>query len=716
MALRPFDEMSFHPDMEKLVGILCEKTQSQNQQFFRVLTTFHFAMMASQMRVKIRTHERGDIPVNMYACNLATSGAGKGFSQNILENEITHHFRNNFLESFNTIAEVELERIAFKRASRNNEPEEDVKARVMKEFESLGKYIYSFDSGTTPAVKQMRHKLLMANAGSVNLIIDEIGSNLLGNQEVLTTYLELYDVGAVREKLIKNTAESVRSEEIIGRTPTNLLMFGTPNKLLDGGKIEEEFISMLETGYARRCFFSYGRDSTKDLTMSAQEVYDLMTNKATSTYMEDFSEKLGMLSDMSNMHTVLTMDKDTALAIIEYRLYCEKLADAMPSHEEQRKAEMSHRYFKALKAAGAYAFIDGSPTLTMGHFENAVKLAEASGKAFDLLLSRERPYVKLAKYLADVKTPCTQPDLMEDLPFFKGSNSNRADMISMAVAWGYKNNHIIKKSYDDGVEFISGEALEVTDLNKLIVSYTRNSDMTSGYKNDYAPWTQLPTLMNTAGFHWLNHHVQGGYRNEENAINGFNMVVLDIDGTMNLKTAKNLLKQYTALYYTTKSHTDEVNRFRIVLPINYKLKMDRKEYSEFMKNLMSSLPFAVDESCAHRCKKWLSHDKHCEVVEGELFDVLPFIPKTSKDEERKARLATQGQMDNWERWILNNSGDGNRNVMLHRYAMSLVDNGFQLQEVLDKVKDLNSKMPDKLEEIELMNTVFVSVTKAIAGK
>jgi hypothetical protein len=716
MALRPFDEMSFHPDMERVVNILCEKTQSQNHLFFRVLTTFHFSMMASQMRTKIRTHERGDIPVNMYACNLATSGAGKGFSQNILENEITHHFREQFLESFGTIADVELERIAFKRAQRNNEPEDEVKLRVLKEFESLGKYIYSFDSGTTPAVKQMRHKLLMANAGSVNLIIDEIGSNLLGNQEVLTTYLELFDVGAVREKLIKNTAESVRSEEIIGRTPTNLLMFGTPNKLLDGGKIEEEFISMLETGYARRCFFSYGRDTNKDLSMTAQEVYDLMTNKATSTFMEDFSEKLGMRADMSNMHTILTMDKETALAVIEYRLYCEKLADEMPAHEEQKKAELSHRYFKALKAAGAYAFIDGSPTLTMEHFENAVKLAEASGKAFEMLLSRDRSYVKLANYLAAVGTPCTQPDLMEDLPFFKGSNGARADMISMAVAWGYKNNIIIKKSYDDGVEFISGEALKPTDLNKLIVSYTRNHDMTTGYQNQHAPWDQLPKLVNAPGFHWLNHHVQGGYRNEENAVPGFNMIVLDIDGTMNLKAAKNLLKDYKALYYTTKSHTDEVNRFRIVLPINYELKLDRKEYTEFMKNVMSSLPFAVDESCAHRCKKWLSHDQLCEVTDGDLFDVLPFIPKTSKDDERKARLATQGQLDNWERWILNNSGDGNRNTMLHRYAMSLVDNGFQLQQVLDKVKELNSKMPDKLEEIELMNTVFVTVTKALQGK
>lgn len=715
--LRPLDEMSFHPDMEKIVDILCEKTQSDHRLFFRVLTSFHFSMMASQMRVMIRTHDRGDIPVNMYALNLATSGAGKGFSTNILENEVTHHFRTNFLDNFDTIAEVELEKIVFKRQARDPDKDpETIKAQVYKEYESLGKYIYSFDSGTSPALKQMRQKLLMGKAGAMNLIIDEIGSNLLGNQEVLTTCLELYDVGAVREKLIKNTAENVRIEEIIGRTPTNVMLFGTPAKLLDGGKIEDEFNSMLETGYARRCFFSYSKEHKKLANLTALELYDLMTSKSTSAFLQQYSQKLGLLSDMSNMHKVLTMEKATAVALLEYKLNCDSIAQALPEHEEQRKAELSHRYFKVLKVAGAYAFVDDSDELTMQHLEYGIKLAEASGDAFSMLLSRDRNYVKLAKYLANIGTECTHPDLMEDLAFYKGSASQRNEMIVNATAWGYKNNTIIKKSFADGVEFISGEALKPTDLTKMIVSYTRNSDMTSGYANDHAPWEMLgPVLFNKAGFHWLSHHVHGGYRNEENAIPGFNMIVLDIDGTMSLKAAKSLLKDYKAIYYTTKSHSEEINRFRIILPTNFYLKMDAKEYKEFMKNVMASLPFVVDESSDHRCKKWLSHDGHCEYVDGELFDVLPYIPKTQKNEERQKRLQDQSSLDNWERWILNNSGDGNRNKMLHRYAMSLVDNGFKLEQIMEKVKDLNNKMPDKLDEQELITTIMVTVSKALTN-
>lgn len=714
--MKPIEEMAYHPDTEEVVKILCEKTQSTNQHFFRVLTTFHMSMIASQMRVLIRTHDRGDIPVNMYALNLATSGAGKGFSTNILENEVTHTFREQFLDHFPYTAEPALERLALKRSNRNSTLYEDELTKVKKEFESLGPLVYSFDSGTPAAVKQMRNKLLLAEAGSVNLIIDEIGSNLSTNGDVLTTFLELFDVGAIRQKITKVTAENVRHEEIHGKTPTNLMMFGTPAKLLDGGKTEEELTSLLETGYARRCWFSYGKESARNLNLTPDQVYDLMTNRTSSQFIDDFSEKLGLLADMSNMGTVLTMTKDTSLELIQYKLDCERKAHDMPEHEEQRKAELSHRYFKALKVAGAYAFIDGSPELTSSHLEYAIKLAEDSGAAFELLLARERPYVKLARYIANCGREMTQADLIQDLPSYKGSQAARNEMMQLAIAWGYKNSTIIKKAFTDGIEFIRGETLKKTNINEMLVAYTTNPNMTDGYVAARAPWVKLNNLLNKVGFHWLNHHVAGGYRNEENALPGFNMIVLDIDGTMNLGTAQMLLKEYSAIYYTTKRHTPETNRFRILLPCNYELKMDAKEYKEFMKNVMESLPFEVDESCAHRCKKWLSHDGHYETTEGEMFDVLPFIPKTSKNDERVSRLQSQQQMDNLERWVLNNSGDGNRNVMLHRYARLLIEAGKNFQEIHSSVQSLNEKMPDKLSDMEILGTIMQTVSKELNAR
>lgn len=713
--MKSFDEMGYHPTSEKLVEILCERTQNSNPLFFRVLVAYYFCMIASMMRTTIGTHDRGDIPVNIYALNLSTSGSGKGFSTNIMENEVINLFRSRFMEeTFPMMAQANLPKLAAKRAAKKGtDPDEELQ-RVEKEFEQLGALVFSFDSGTTAAVKQQRHKLLMADAGSLNLQIDEIGSNLIGNVEVLTQFLELYDVGRIKQKLVKNTSENVRNEEIDGRTPTNMMLFGTPSKLLNGSKTEEELYSMLETGYARRCLFGYSRAFNKGADLTPEQVYDMLTNKGNNTFIENLSGQLENLADAINVSKRLQVTKDVSLLLIEYRLKCERAAEEFREHEEIKKAEVSHRYFKALKLAGAYAFVDGSAFLTEDHLYQAIKLVEESGEAFNRLLTRDRNYVKLAKYIASVRGETTQADLVEDLPFYRGATGQKAEMMSLATAWGYKNSIIIKKTYADGIEFYRGETLKATNLDEMIVSY--GTQMAENYSNERPKFDQLHRLTQQPGYHWVAHHLLNGYRSEENAIPGFNMVVLDVDGGVNMSTVKLLLKNFKFLMYTTKSHTDENHRFRVILPINYELKLDSKDYKEFMANIYEWIPFDVDKVTNQRARKWMSHDGTFEYNDGELLDALPFIPKTSKNEERKQLMQSQQSMDNLERWVINNIGDGNRNNMLLRYAMILVDAGFDFEKIRIRVVGLNDKIADKLEESEILSTIMITVAKTISAK
>ncbi len=713
--MKSYDEMEFHPECERLVKILCGKTQNTNPLFFRVLVSYYFTLVASMMRCSIDTPDRGSIPVNMYAVNLAPSGAGKGHSINIIEEQVIDQFRDNFLNvTFPSLAEKNLARVAQQRAISKQTDIDGELERAKKEFESIGPLLFTFDSGTSPAVKQARHKLLLADAGSLNLQIDEIGNNLLSNAEVLSTFLELFDVGKIKQKLIKNTAENARYQEIIGRTPTNLMMFGTPSRLLMGGRTEEEFYAMLEEGYARRCFFGYLKQHTRNLDLTPQEILALRTDTSTTQFLENMSDHLGDLADMAYINRRLKMSDHVALLFIEYQTNCEKKAEQLPDHEEARKAELSHRYFKALKLSGAYAFIDESPEITEAHAYQAIKLAENSGMAFEALRTRDRPYVKLAKYIADVKRPLTQADLVEDLPFYKGSIAQKQEMMSLAIAYGYQNNILIKKSLNDGIEFVQGESLEQTNLSKLIVSYSRN--LAEGYRGEYAPFDKLHLLTQKDGLHWCNHHFNEEYRSEDKTVPGFNLVVLDVEDSINLSTAKILLKDYKALFYTTKRHTDTDNRFRIILPTNYELKLNAKDYKEFMENLFNWLPFDVDRATGQRARKWLSHNGHYEYQDGLLIDILQFIPKTSKNDTYKQQMLDQQGMDNLERWVINHVGDGNRNNMLLRYALVLVDAGFDFENIRQKLLTLNSKFSEPLEESEIMGTVMVTVSKSIAKR
>jgi len=700
---------------EKLVRILMKKTQNNNPLFFRVLVAYYFSKVASMMRTDIKTHDRGVIPVGMYALNLANSGHGKGHSTNIIEDQVINQFRDRFLnETFLAIAEKNLAKLAIKRAIKYSEDESDMLERIKKEFESLGTLAFSFDSGTTAAVKQMRHKLLMANAGSVNFEMDEIGSNLMANTEVLGTFLELYDVGKVKQKLIKNTTDNKRSEEIEGRTPTNMMLFGTPSKLLDGDKTEKEFYTMLETGYARRCIFGFTKHLSKRTELTAEEVYDMMTDQNSADYLDEISTKLGKLADVINFHSTLSMTKDVSLELIKYRLECEEISDSLKEHEEILKTEIAHRYYKVLKLSGTYAFIDGSHEITEDHLYSAIKLVEESGAAFKEILNRERPYVKLANYIADIGREVTQVDLVEDLPFYKGGESQKKDMMALAIAYGYKNNIIIKKAYSDGIEFLKGESMKVTDLDHMTISYSK--DLAQGYAADTAPFSALHKLVCLDDYNYTAHRFNEGHRASQNALPGFNLVIIDVDKGVSLSTAQLLLKDYKCFFATTKRHTDQENRFRIIFPLSHIVKLGATEYSKFMQNVFNWLPFPCDDQTKDIARKWSSFNGKYYYQEGELLDAMLFIPQTRKAEEQNRKVMDHQSLDNLERWFYLNTTLGNRSNQLIRYALALVDNGQSEQSINNAVMTFNTKLKEPLPEEEINGTIMITVAKAVTKR
>ena len=703
-----------HPAIEEITEVLCNRTQNTDKGFFRTEVAYFLAKMAACMRATIVTKDRGDIPVNIYALALATSGFGKGHSVNIMENDFIKGFKKRFMEdAMPVIAEKHLWEIANDRALRNGtDPNEEFES-VEKEFKRAGAYPFTFDSGTPPAVKQLRHKLLLANCGSINLQIDEIGSNLIGSTDVLTLFLELYDQGVVKQKLTKNTNDNIRAEEVDGKTPTNMLLFGTPSKLLDGGQTEEQFYSFLETGYARRCLFGYGQHDRKAFnTQTPEEIYKRLIQPTNLNAVTKWANQFHKLADPAIYGWKMTVDDDVAIRLLEYKIQCEKASDGMADHEEIRKAELSHRYFKVLKLAGAYAFIDESSEIEMEHLMQAILLVEESGKSFQTILNREKTYVKLAKYIAAVGTEVTHADLLEALPFYKSGNAARNEMITLAIAWGYKKHIVIKKFFIDGIEFFKGETLEETNISEMIVSYSDH--WAYNYLAERVPFDQLHLLTQTQGMHWANHGFKNGHRAEENVIAGFNMVVIDVDGGISLEAVHDLLKEYKFMTYTTKRHQTEGygDRFRVILPINYVLELDSNEYKEFMNNITNWLPFKTDEAANQRARKWETFDGEYHYnMDGEILDALKFIPKTTKNEQYKRSFQQVESLDNLERWFAQRIASGNRNNQMLKYAMALVDTGMELVDVSKQVHAFNDKLNNPLDRNEIDTTILVSVAK-----
>lgn len=535
---------------------------------------------------------------------------------------------------------------------------------------------------------------------------DEIGTNILKNEELFSVGLEAYDKGKIKQKITKNTAENARAEERDDPVPTNMMLFGTPSKLFNGGKEEQEFLSLLDTGYARRLLFGIGVKAS-DIKRTPEEIFDMLTDTTVDSEVKAISSYFGKLAERVNYKVQIKMPREVSILLIAYRLQCEESAERLPDYEDIKKAEMQHRFFKVLKLAAAYAFIDSVNTVSEDHLYNAIKLVEASGEAFNAILSRDKPYVKLAKYISTVDREVTFADLVEDLPFFRGSNSAKNELLQLAQAWGYKNNIIIRKYFSDGIEFLRGESLKETDLNELIVSYSQHEAY--GYEPAIVPFDKFDKLACLKGYHWCNHTFLDKHRHGEKVVEGFNTVIIDVDGEFPIDSARKMLDQYSCMFYTTKRHTEEVNRYRIVIPIKYHLKLSEKDFKEFMANIFEWLPFTVDEGTNQRCKKWLSNPGQHYFNNGELLDPMQFIPKTSKNEARLKQNAELGSMDNIERWFAKEMVNGQRNNTLAKFAFMLLDSGLDPADAEQRVIDFNNKLKDKLSQDELANTVIKSL-------
>jgi len=718
-----YSKFKHDPLCEQMTDIICSKIGTDVRSFFRVHIAYYMTQIASSMRAGIL--DPGQLssaqPINLYCVNLAPSGFGKGHSTHIMEEQVINQFRDAFLsKTWPTMVAHNLAQVADFRARKNQKDPQIVRVRLDKEFERCGNYHYSFSKTTEAAVHQMRDLLLLSKIGSINLQIDEIGSNLFKSKDALPAFLELYD-GKLKTNMTKNTVDSVRSEAEYGVTPTNVMLFGVPGALLDNGKNEIEFTEMLENGYARRCHFGYlsDEDYARELRLiTPAERLRLSKITDSDTSLDAIAEQLAELADPMKANMKLAMPDDTALMLFQYQNDCKERAFDMPAADTVAKTEMEHRHSKAKKLAGTYAFINGAPQVETQHMEAAIALTEESGDAFTRILHRDLAHVKLAKHLGDSPQELTKVSLREQLPYFKGSKQDRDEMLNEAIDWGYTNNIAIRRRFSNGVEFYSGTRLESNDLSQLRISYS--TEFTDNYTSTSIPWSLVSQFASTDDVHWINHHLENGfdnvgYRDGENCIPGFNMVVIDVDGETTIQAAKQVLADYKAFYYLTKRHTHEEHRFRILLPINYTLELSEDDFAGFMDNLYAWLPFTADDHTGQRSRKWLSNKGHHMYTDGKLLDALPFIPRTNMQAKYAERLVDLKNMGGLERWFLLNTsnGKGNRNNNLLRYAMLLVDGGLDAIGIRDQVLALNNKLPVPIPESRVDSTIMKTVSKKL---
>lgn len=739
-----FMEEHLNSNFENIVDILCNTTGNYDKAYARVVAMWGCALPITCMRMAIQTLDKGNIPMNVFAMCFAQSGYGKTYTVNTMES-LLKDFNSQFKKVMVASASANITKLSRRFSTLNGTTQNEEVERWEKTYHSLGPYPMVFDSGTSPAVKQLHQKLQIANSGSINLTMDEVGANLVANEDLFNALIELFDAGLIKQKLTKVTTESKRIDDITGSVPTNCLLFGNPSKVFDGGTTEQAIYSMLKMGYYRRSDMAYGQSQKQVRTdLTAEELYKKRVDPLTKQEKQDWQNRFAILADGSLLNFLVEEPESIGILRTEYQLFCERRALQYNEYEEDKKVELQNRWSRAIRKAGILCILDWLTdtstkqlVITKEHLLQGIYYTEACEDAFFRVLTKEPVYAKTVKYLSSINTSNedeykTHSELADIIPGYKTMATWIKTNNQMAKSWGLTHGYLVTTKLDGDIEFLGAKLLNKTNLDKIKLSISTN--LGTGYKNVILPFSgegsSIAKLVqssatgvegDTTPLHWVNHHLNNGNRRDDAVVQGFNCIVLDCDGDCTINTMKALLEDVSYILHTTKRNgLDGKERFRVIIPINYELKLDNYSYKELMKNILNLFPFKIDDAVCQRSHKWTTTPNSTVIINEpvdddnnhKLFDILPYIPHSKQCDERESRLKDNKSIKDFnklELWIyqaiVDGEGTGERNKNIFKYGMALKDNNESIEGIIRHINHLNDSLPDPLGEEEIKQII-----------
>lgn len=712
-----FASMKYHEGTKDLTKYLATRANSKDYHFIRVITAFYLGLVASTMRTNIVLPGNRPVPANIFALGLLPSGQGKGALTGEFERVILKPLVDTFSDTWKAKRETLILNEANSKANiLGTLPDEEEKP-IRKAIESLGEPFLFFEEGTSPAFKQNRSALIKVPYGALNYIVDEVFAVDGANSELMQDYIKTYDVGELKQKLIKHSSDTPRYVDSVGNIPpTNMLLFGTGSQL-DNPTIHSDLMVKLEGGLARRTLFAFSRDSEKTILPAKERLHNLVSTgdpKAVAAYIQAIQNMIAP----TNLNKSIYLDEANSLYMLEYQNYCE--TRALNIKNPILKAEMTHRYMKMVKTAGVYAAWDGDHEISKAHLQAAMKMVEDGDEHIARIVDTIPIHARLAQFLADYGSELTMSQLVAKLSWFNGPEKSRLEMLQLAAEYGYSNSIIINQETRNGITFIKGEGIVPTDLNKI--RFAMGNHDAYNYKNGTCPWDKVGNVLTQQGVHWVTHWLDEGHRTSENVQAGFNLIALDVDNSAStsnipMSVAAELLSDYTYMMYESKSSTPEYNRYRIVLPTSHTLKLSEEIFAKFMNNVYEWLPIPLDEVTNQRNRKWLGYNSTPHYNKGKLLPVLDFIPETEAAIRLQKQTVAMGDLSHVERWMVRDVDQGAaRNNTLLKYSLILVDANLDLEAIELAVLALNKKLSTPLPESEIKSTIFVTVSKKLADK
>ena len=681
------------------------------------------------------------IPTNVFSFCIAGSGKGKDSAKD--------YIRACFASGYEQLKEVRNEKakeLAIQEAAQNDKPSPESFSNY-KEFLIAPNPLFVATS-TQEGLFQHMNDLDEQGIGAVMLTSGEFGSELSTNPlliENLRLLSEMYDTGNKEVKILKNREN--QSKELTN-FPVNGLFYGSPKNLLYEESVKKKFKEEFSSKQARRSFFNFNKidperrhfDSSKELLAYKRKLEDdaLQVRGEIDSYIAELTPRL-----LEKVGEPITIEDNVRDAFNLYREYNELVAETISSQFEISKIVRMHLQWKALKLAGSLAILDGSDTVTLSNYGDAVSFCEyfdTDMMEFEQELVKE-PYEVFVDYMninaINNKFDITLHSLrkMGYIPM-SGSPTNKIkDLIQLADSYDTTG---IYTSTDNGIAF---ERIEPTDTigvsylpvdnsavaravqakaSKDVIRNAKSavaSTTRDGYTYEETTFSALGELLQE-DFAYSPFLFQHGRRGKDFVESGCKWIYLDIDDSNITDEEAHLMLIDLNHHIVRTSNPDNAFKFRALIELDSMVDVPDIQWTTFIKSITEELVLTADLLPKAQIAFSYANRTVLSVTDASPLEVKQHLIKANEKEQQKPRpnLTTKqsAALLNDPQETFNyafSAQQGGRSRSLIRAAYHAKDLGASTEEIVSLMEEINNYWIDPLAPTRFENTILTQVRR-----
>ena len=459
---------------------------------------------------------------------------------------------------------------------------------------------------------------------------------------------------------------------------------------------------------------------------------------------EELREEVSLLSMeiaqecIDNDINLIVMDKSTIRLYKIYQIWCEE--EAYSIENEAVNLELQHRHWKALKLAGVYAVFNRHLSITIDDLKEAINTVHLTGVDLNKFLKKagRQTYEIMVEYFLREEGSLTVHEMIK-MGWIK-RKSNLKDLLIAANSLLGKTGRI-----EELLDSIIFDTYEELDTDKSIyASYKklpplnigkyenqgfdyieakkkakdeRGGKIADGYTYKETTFIKLANLLKADTAYTpfkfktreeggvFNEKVipnpTGGIRRKENIDSGAQFIVLDVDDAgISIYEASDILADYK-YHMAITSDPDNIYKFRVILPLDINVTLDRTDWKQFMLKVSEHLRIKIDLLPQSQIYFGFGDRKVISNIEGEDLEASEIIKQLTEPKtvilpvSRKLLDAIWIDRMNTFKYAYNVKSGGGVHNSLFNAMKHAYDLGYSYDENVMLLGDIINFMEDK---------------------